>query len=187
MSIKIIKEKENIYQDAIEIIKKSNSRLFIIERSASLLLGARKNSIEKKYLNLIEEYLYKLHDKSDKKFIYLYNYVTTKKEMFDRKIPFEKITANFAILKNIKERCTERFIIKSFKEYGNPLIIGDREFSMWLTNPAGNFLCLSIENKRYTNFIFESYKNYAMHLVNSSIEELIHEIEPKEARESILD
>ena len=187
MNIKIINKKNTIYLDAIEIIKNSENKLFIIERSSSLLLGARKNPIEKSYLTSLSKYIHELQNGSGKMLFYLYNCVETKGEMFKRNISFNKVTDNFYNLQKIQEKCDGSFIIKSFKEPGNPLVIGDREFSLWLSNPLGNILCINIENKKYTDGIFESYKHYALHLPTKSIEALTCELKPKEAHTHFFD
>jgi len=184
--MKIISEKRDIYLEAIKTLRLSNKNMLIIERTSSLLLGPRKIWYEKKYHSLLMDWIYSLPD-SDRSLIYLYNVVETKNEMFERELRFEKILKVFEVLTKIKESCKDRFYINHFKEPGNAAIIGDKRFNIWIETPDGKYISLNGNNERYAKYLYNSFKHHFLKLPYLTIEELIKELRPRVARQSILD
>lgn len=186
MKISLIRHKAEIYKASARLLDRSRRRLLIVERSASLLLGPRNNPFERQYYNSLIGRISGARDGIPEAILYLYNMHDTKNEMLQRRRPFDRVVDAFIALSKLQQKCPG-FVIKSFSEPGNPLTIGDQDFNLWMENPSGRFLSISISSKRYADDLYESYRHSFSRLPSKSIDQLSEELRPREARKSIFD
>lgn len=148
----------NIYEYAAKIISKTQSELYTVERSSTLLLGSHRVFQEHgRFQKILDDWMqkYLLSRKSKGRFYSLYSIEQTKKEL--NKIRengkgnvVDQIKDNLRQYYELQRRTNRRFRIHSVKGEVNPFIAGDNEFGVWFMIGKAQ-LGISFENREVAN------------------------------------
>lgn len=170
----------NIYEYAIKIISRTQSELYIVERTPLLILGPHKDTPEQeRFYKVLRKWIDKhiLSPGSEGRFYSLYGI-----EQMKEKIGEMKKNGQSDLLDNVKSRLRHywklqkrtkgRFKIHSVRGEVNPFIVGDDEFGLWFMIGKAQ-LGISLENGEITKKYKDEIEKLAQQKdLNTILEEL---------------
>jgi hypothetical protein len=134
--------REEMYKLGIDIIKFSQKRLCLIERTPSLFLGAReydapddqKWKYESDYLSALKDWI-RIAEKDQKKsLLYLYCPQSSLREIENMNTEYRgEIAVNIRTYKKIEQNTGRRLrFLPVTRPFSGPIAVGDNQFAIWV-------------------------------------------------------
>jgi len=141
--------RNELYELGISIIRYAQRRLYLFQRTPSLILGARpylaedskKYAYEKEFVDALETWIEDNYKLNDKEFLYLFSAEATKKEIEEEQLSgdinhlayIKYIKKNAQKLKEREVESGSRFRIRTLDvPISGPLIVGDDRYAIWV-------------------------------------------------------
>ncbi len=165
--------KKDLYKLATQIISSAKRRVYIFQRTPSLLLGPRpyhdkyKVSYEEEFLSTLEDWIERAKDDHKKDLMYLFSPQATEKEIGNNEVLKKRVKNNMSRLKDIEEKSGYRirFSCPRF-DFSGPIAIGDDRFSLWITGDD-DAVFLSFQNKRLTDELVNVFEQFGSKILST--------------------
>jgi len=166
--------RNEMYELGISIIRYAQRRLYLFQRTPSLLLGARpyiaddskKYAYEKEFADTLETWIKDNYKYDEKEFIYLFSAEATKKEIEDEQLEknakhLTYIKGNMQRLKKVEEDSGHRFKVRKLDvPISGPLIIGDNRYAIWILG-EDQAVSISQDNKGISDILVMILNSYS--------------------------
>ncbi len=171
--------REEMYELGTEIIESARKRLYIVQRTPSLIFGSRpyhddqKLQYEAHFVSALEDWIEKTVQNKDRHCIYLFCPENTKEEMEKKEMQI-KVKRGIEAFKEKEKRSEYRFRFSSLQgRFSGPIAIGDNRVALWIMG-EDNAVSVSFINIRVSDEIVKILKQQASGL--KSTETLFHEL-----------
>ncbi len=137
--------REEMYNLGTAIIKSTQKRLYVVQKTPSLILGVRPYLAEKKHKNHYDAtftnellaWIDKSKDQEGKEFSYFFSLQETQaeiKSLQENREYATEIANNIAKLDTIQRETAGRFRFCALNSSGSgPMIVGDTRYAIWIT------------------------------------------------------
>lgn len=165
--------REDCYELGTDIVKQSQTRLLIYQKTPSIILGARpylaaehnKISYEKTLIDTIEDWINRYRALDNKELVYLFSLDAMIDELY--KHDLIKSSAYMAALRerieifiNLEEATGQKFKVRpAGKDAAGPIIVGDNRYAMTLID-KDHAVAISHENGKICDILFKMMKVY---------------------------
>ncbi|HMG68478.1 MAG TPA: DUF4062 domain-containing protein [Chitinophagaceae bacterium] len=185
-------DREEMYNLGTEIIKHSQSRLHIFQKTPTLFLGlkdrARADSYnldtyqhyEMDFMMALENWIERHQNSKDIEFTYLFDADISKKELLksvseeNKKSALENIFERIKKFKKIEQQTNYKFKFMYISTpISGPLIIGDNRFAIWITGNEES-VSFSQENEKIATILTKTLRPHFREL--KSADELIEKL-----------
>jgi hypothetical protein len=169
--------KEEMYELGTSIIKTTQNRLYLYQRTPSLFLGARnylsnqkgQYAYEVEFAETLEKWINDSCQYNDKELMYLFSGTTTKAELEENSLLsnteyIERVVARLRRYKNIEEETGFRFRFSILATpISGPMIIGDNRYAIWILGRE-DAVSLSQENEKISSILIRMLKTHCQTL-----------------------
>lgn len=180
--------REEMYELATSIIKSTHKRLYVFQRTPSIILGARdylaqnqtKYAYETEFIATLQEWVKNNHEVPDREFLYLFSPDATKKEL---EADGGKLLKHTGYIKEVKRRIGEiidlrdktgyRFKVGLVDVVSGPLVIGDNRFALWVLG-GDDAVLISQENEKICSIVVRILRAHSQKSV--TVKEILSEI-----------
>ncbi len=173
--------REEMYELGNSIIRFSQSRLFLYQRTPSLFLGARnylsdaasQYAYEKEFLDILEKWIKENQTYNDKEMMYLFSATATKSELNEKSLInhkeyVEKVKIKVNYYKNIEEKTGYRFRFNILDiPISGPMIIGDNKYAIWILGD-NDAVSISQENQKISSILIRMLKTHCHKLTSAN-------------------
>jgi hypothetical protein len=175
--------RNEMYELGTSIIQYAQRRLYVFQRTPSLILGARpyiaddskKYGYERKFADVLKKWIGANYELADKEFVYLFSAKATKKEFRgepskERAKHLKRVKDNVGRLKEIEVESGHRFRIETLDvPMSGPLIVGDNRYAIWVLG-EDQAVSISQENKGISDILVMILNSYSQkHLSNEEM------------------
>jgi len=159
--------RNEMYEMGISIIRYAQRRLYLFQRTPSLLLGARpyivddskKYAYEKEFAEVLNLWIDANYKLADKEFLYLFSAEATKKEIEEEQLA--KDTKRLSYIKEIEVGSGRRFRIRTLDvPISGPLIVGDNRYAIWVLG-EDQAVSMSQDNKGISDILVMILNSYS--------------------------
>lgn len=165
--------REEMYELGTSIIRSAQKRLYLFQKTPSIILGARdylapdgaKYAYEKELVDALTHWITHNHSFPDKEFLYLFSAEATQVEIAEHELSknleyVEQTRQRLAILKDLEKKSGYRFRIQAVDvPISGPLIVGDNRFALWLLG-SDNAVSISQENGKVCDILVRMLKTH---------------------------
>lgn len=176
--------RDEMYELGTSIIQYAQRRLYLFQRTPSLILGARdylvddsmKYVYEKKFADVLTEWINVNYKLSDKEFLYLFSPKATEQEIRDKQLGkntnyLSDVKKRVRWLKKIEAKSCHRFKIDMLDvPVSGPLIVGDNRYAIWILG-KDQAVSISQENKGMCDILVRILNSYSQE--HMSAEEIL--------------
>lgn len=150
------------------IIQYAQRRLYVFQRTPSLILGARpytaddskKYAYEREFADVLQKWISANYELADKEFVYLFSAKATEKEIRGEPLE-ERVKDNVRRLKEIEVESDRRFRIEMLDvPMSGPLIVGDNRYAIWVLG-EDQAVSISQENKGISDILVMILNSYS--------------------------
>lgn len=129
-----------MYQLGTRIACAAKRRLYVVQQTAILLLGAREYTsvssakvwYEEEYLRSLEDWIRACVKGPGREFVFLYEALSTKAEMEKHQLHAE-VEANLRKFKDLEIASKHRFhLVSMLSKHSGPMTVGDNWFALWI-------------------------------------------------------
>ncbi len=169
--------RNEMYELGTSIIQYAQRRLYVFQRTPSLILGARpyiaddskKYAYEREFADVLKKWIGANYELADKEFVYLFSAKATKKEIRGEPLK-ERVKDNVRWLKKIEVESGHRFRIETMDvPMSGPLIVGDNRYAIWVLG-EDQAVSISQENKGISDILVMILNSYSQtHLSNEEM------------------
>ena len=169
--------RNEMYELGTSIIQYAQRRLYVFQRTPSLILGARpyiaddskKYTYEREFADVLKKWIGANYELADKEFVYLFSAKATKKEIRGEPLE-ERVKDNVRRLKEIEVESGRRFRIETLDvPMSGPLIVGDNRYAIWVLG-EDQAVSISQENKGISDILVMILNSYSQkHLSNEEM------------------
>ena len=169
--------RNEMYELGTSIIQYAQRRLYVFQRTPSLILGARpyiaddskKYAYEREFADVLKKWIGANYELADKEFVYLFSAKATKKEIRGEPLE-ERVKDNVKRLKEIEVESGRRFRIETLDvPMSGPLIVGDNRYAIWILG-EDQAVSISQENKGISDILVMILNSYSQkHLSNEEM------------------
>jgi len=169
--------RNEMYELGTSIIQYAQRRLYVFQRTPSLILGARpyiaddskKYAYEREFADVLKKWIGANYELADKEFVYLFSAKATKKEIRGEPLE-ERVKDNVRRLKEIEVESGRRFRIEMLDvPMSGPLIVGDNRYAIWVLG-EDQAVSISQENKGISDILVMILNSYSQkHLSNEEM------------------
>lgn len=169
--------RNEMYELGTSIIQYAQRRLYVFQRTPSLILGARpyiaddskKYAYEREFADVLKKWIGANYELADKEFVYLFSAKATKKEIRGELLK-ERVKDNVRWLKKIEVESGHRFRIETLDvPMSGPLIVGDNRYAIWVLG-EDQAVSISQENKGISDILVMILNSYSQkHLSNEEM------------------
>ncbi|MEE9403021.1 MAG: DUF4062 domain-containing protein [Desulfobacteria bacterium] len=169
--------RNEMYELGTSIIQYAQRRLYVFQRTPSLILGARpyiaddskKYAYEREFADVLKKWIGANYELADKEFVYLFSAKATKKEIRGEPLK-ERVKDNVRWLKKIEVESGHRFRIETLDvPMSGPLIVGDNRYAIWVLG-EDQAVSISQENKGISDILVMILNSYSQkHLSNEEM------------------
>jgi len=169
--------RNEMYELGTSIIQYAQRRLYVFQRTPSLILGARpyiaddskKYAYEREFADVLKKWIGANYKLADKEFVYLFSAKATKKEIQGEPVE-ERVNDNVRRLKEIEVESGRRFRIETLDvPMSGPLIVGDNRYAIWILG-EDQAVSISQENKGISDILVVILNSYSQkHLSNEEM------------------
>lgn len=169
--------RNEMYELGTSIIQYAQRRLYVFQRTPSLILGARpyiaddskKYAYEREFADVLKKWIGANYELADKEFVYLFSAKATKKEIRGEPLK-ERVKDNVRWLKKIEVESGHRFRIETLDvPMSGPLIVGDNRYAIWVLG-EDQAVSISQENKGISDILVVILNSYSQkHLSNEEM------------------
>lgn len=169
--------RNEMYELGTSIIQYAQRRLYVFQRTPSLILGARpyiaddskKYAYEREFADVLKKWIGANYKLADKEFVYLFSAKATKKEIQGEPLE-ERVKDNVRRLKEIEVESGRRFRIETLDvPMSGPLIVGDNRYAIWILG-EDQAVSISQENKGISDILVMILNSYSQkHLSNEEM------------------
>lgn len=169
--------RNEMYELGTSIIQYAQRRLYVFQRTPSLILGARpyiaddskKYAYEREFADVLKKWIGANYKLADKEFVYLFSAKATKKEIQGEPLE-ERVKDNVRRLKEIEVESGRRFRIETLDvPMSGPLIVGDNRYAIWVLG-EDQAVSISQENKGISDILVMILNSYSQkHLSNEEM------------------
>lgn len=138
--------REELYELGASIIKQAERRLYILQQTPALFLGARdylsddenKRPYEKLFVDSLSEWIRANHHDAGKEFLHLFSISALKKELLEERLLdqsnyLEEVRARIARFAEIEHQSHQRFRFRTISlPFSGPMIVGDNRYGIWI-------------------------------------------------------
>ncbi|MCX5885687.1 MAG: DUF4062 domain-containing protein [Proteobacteria bacterium] len=163
--------REEMYQLGTSIIRYAQKRLYLFQRTPSIILGARdylandktKYSYEKEFVDTLFLWITENYMNPNKELLYLFSADATRKEIEEKSLAqnktyIDKLKESINDLKEIEANSAFRFRIRIIDvPISGPLIIGDNRYAFWLLG-SDQAVSISQENEKICDILVRMLK-----------------------------
>lgn len=171
--------RDEMYELGTFIIQHARRRLYLFQRTPSLILGARnyldddaqKYTYEKEFKDVLTVWIQHNYNLLDKEFLYLFSCVDTQQEIKAEKLNknanyLSDVKKQVQWLKKIEEISGHRFRINMLDvPVSGPLIVGDNRYAIWILG-KDQAISVSQENKGICDFLARMLNSYSQEHMN---------------------
>ena len=158
--------RKEMYELGTSIVRYAQRRLYVFQRTPSLILGARdyladeatKFSYEKEFADAMHCWIMDNYRCPDKEFLYLFSAEATKQEMHVSGLAQDSehvsaVKKRIELAKSIEEESAFRFRVGVIDvPMSGPLIVGDNRYAMWLLGKE-DAVSISQENGKISDIL----------------------------------
>jgi len=180
--------REEMYELGTEIVRNTQRRPYLYQRTPSLILGARaylkpdsaKYACERRFADELDRWVQGNYKDPDKEFLCAFSPEATKREMqsCERGLSPEylvKVRENIARLKNVEEESSFRFRITYLNvPVSGPLIVGDNRYALWLLG-KDDTVSIAQENEKVCDILVRMLKLHCQ--APTSVQDLVSALE----------
>lgn len=169
--------RNEMYELGASIIQYAQRRLYVFQRTPSLILGARpyiaddskKYAYEREFADVLKKWIGANYELADKEFVYLFSAKATEKEIRGEPLE-ERVKDNVGRLKEIEVESGHRFRIETLDvPMSGPLIVGDNRYAIWILG-EDQAVSISQENKGISDILVMILNSYSQkHLSNEEM------------------
>lgn len=169
--------RNEMYELGTSIIQYAQRRLYVFQRTPSLILGARpyiaddskKYAYEREFADVLKKWIGANYELADKEFVYLFSAKATEKEIRGEPLE-ERVKDNVGRLKEIEVESGHRFRIETLDvPMSGPLIVGDNRYAIWVLG-EDQAVSISQENKGISDILVMILNSYSQkHLSNEEM------------------
>ena len=161
--------RSEMYELGTSIVRYAQKRLYLFQRTPSLILGARdyladgamKYAYEKEFADAVARWVTDNYTAVDKEFLCLFSAEATKEEIRrtgQHANLLRAVKENIERVKTVEERSSFRFRICVIDvPMSGPLIVGDNRYAMWLLG-GDDAVCVSQENEKICDILVRMLK-----------------------------
>lgn len=171
--------REEMYRVGTKIIQSARKRLYIIQRTPSLIFGPRplhedqKLQYEANFASALESWIDKVVQGNDRECVYLYCPQSTKEEM-EREQMQQHVKQKIKLYKKKERLSGYRFRFSSIQtRYSGPIAIGDNKVAIWITG-KDNAISISFMDRRVSDELVRILKQMVSKLTTT--ETLLQEL-----------
>lgn len=179
--------REEMYNLGKDIIRSAQKRLYLYQKTPSMILGAReylvddltKYAHEKEFVDTLKDWVDSKRAKADKEFLYLFSEEATRLEIEQEGLNehpqiVEALKQRIVDLKNVGDETGHRFRIGFFDgPISGPLIVGDNRFGIWLLG-GDDAVSISQDNEPICSVLVRMLRAHAQKSL--SAEEIISKL-----------
>lgn len=172
--------RDEMYELGTSIIQYAQRRLYLFQRTPSLILGARdylvddsmKYVYEKKFADVLTEWINVNYKLSDKEFLYLFSPKATEQEIRDKQLGknanyLSDVKKRVRWLKKIESKSCHRFRIDMLDvPVSGPLIVGDNRYAIWILG-KDQAVSISQENKGMCDILVRILNSYGQEYMSA--------------------
>lgn len=160
--------RNEMYELGTSIIQYAQRRLYVFQRTPSLILGARpytaddskKYAYEKEFADVLQKWIGANYELADKEFVYLFSAKATEKEIRGEPLE-ERVKDNVRRLKEIEVESGRKFRIEMLDvPMSGPLIVGDNRYAIWVLG-EDQAVSISQENKGISDILVMILNSYS--------------------------
>ncbi|MDO8684830.1 MAG: hypothetical protein Q7N50_15310 [Armatimonadota bacterium] len=158
--------REEMYTLGTSIIRSAHKRLYLYQRTPSIILGARdylaedhtKYAYEKEFNEVLKGWIDTNHKADEKEFLYLFSGEATRQEIDQESLAdhpdyIERLKQRISEMKNLETKSGYRFRIGLVDvPISGPLIVGDNRFGLWLLG-GDDAVSISQENEKICSIL----------------------------------
>jgi len=165
--------RDEMYELGTSITRYAQRRLYLYQRTPSIILGPRdymndskKYAYEKEFADVLEAWIHNNYKLPDKEFLYLFSPDATKQEILDERLAENKkyveiVKKNVKRLKNIEAESGRRFRISAIDvPISGPLIVGDNRYGIWVLG-GDRAVSISQENNKICDILVRIFNSYS--------------------------
>jgi len=175
--------RNEMYELGTSIIQYAQRRLYVFQRTPSLILGARpyiaddskKYAYEREFADVLKKWIGANYKLADKEFVYLFSARATEKEIRGEPLAehakhLTRVKSNVRQLKKIEVESSRRFRIEPLDvPMSGPLIVGDNRYAIWVLG-EDQAVAISQENKGISDILVMFLNSYSQkHLSNEEM------------------
>lgn len=166
--------RNEMYELGTSIIQYAQRRLYVFQRTPSLILGARpyiaddskKYAYEREFADVLKKWIGANYELADKEFVYLFSAKATEKEIRGEPLE-ERVKDNVGRLKEIEVESGHRFRIETLDvPMSGPLIVGDNRYAIWILG-EDQAVSISQENKGISDILVMILNSYSQKHLNN--------------------
>jgi len=178
--------RDEMYELGTSIIRYAQRRLYLYQRTPSMILGPRdyindskKYAYEKEFADVLEAWINNNYKLPDKEFLYLFSPEATKLEIQDKRLAENKkyvevVKKSVKRLKNIEAESGRRFRISAIDvPISGPLIVGDNRYGIWVLG-GDRAVSISQENNKICDILVRIFNSYSQE--NLSYENILSSV-----------
>jgi Domain of unknown function (DUF4062) len=154
--------RQEMYELGRSIVKSAQKRLFIVQNSSSLILGARdymideeeKSGYDKEFTDAVNSWIDENKINKNVEFLHLFSLQSTKEEIEKLNLPrthpfIKKVRSRIERFKEIEKISRGRFRFNALKmPFSGPMIIGDSWYAIWIVGGETAF-AISQDSPRF--------------------------------------
>lgn len=162
--------REEMYELGTSIIQSAQRRLYLFQRTPSIIVGARdylaggntKYAYEKEFSDVLGTWIAENHQSEDKEFLYVFSAQATREEIMKHNLgdvpEFRaRMERDIAELKRYEEASAFRFRFGIVDPISGPLIVGDSRFAFWLLG-VDDAVSISQKNEKVCDILVRMLK-----------------------------
>ncbi|MDH5690550.1 MAG: DUF4062 domain-containing protein [Candidatus Bathyarchaeota archaeon] len=171
--------REEMYQLGTEIMRSARKRLYIIQRTPSLIFGPRPYHDDRKlrydvdFASALESWISKVVEGAGRECAYLYSAQSAKDEMEKERMQ-EQVKQKIKLYKEKERLSGYRFRFSSIPpRYSGPIAVGDNQVAIWIMGEH-NAVSISFVNRRVSDELIRILKQMVSKLTTT--EDLLQEL-----------
>ncbi len=163
--------REEMYELGTSIVRYAQKRLYLFQRTPSLILGARdyladdgaKHTYEKEFADALDRWVNDNRKAADKEFLCLFSAKATKQEMGRKRLRehleyVNTLKHRIEVLKGMEEESGSRFRVSIIDiPISGPLIVGDNRYALWVLGEE-EAVAISQENEKICDILVRMLK-----------------------------
>jgi len=177
--------KEEMYELGTSIVRTTQNRLYLYQRTPSLFLGARnylssskgQYAYEVEFAESLEKWINDNHHYNDKEMMYLFSGSATRTELVENALVGNKqfignVIERLRRYKSIEEETGFRFRFSVLDTpISGPMLVGDNRYAIWILGKE-DAVSLSQENEKISSILIRMLKTHCQIL--RSVEETLN-------------
>jgi len=163
--------RKEMYELGTSIVRYAQKRLYLFQRTPTLILGARdylgdeatKYAYEKEFADALDRWIEDNCLATDKEFLYLFSPEATKHELRRKDLAQstqyrDAVKKRIQVAKSMEQQSGFRFRVSVLDvPMSGPLIVGDNRYALWLLGQE-HAVCVSQENEKICEILVRMLK-----------------------------